>query len=836
MPKASAKKHSIRSVVRQVTSTPWAILPSKLEEICELLTLRRHGLEFTEEEIQERIAVNLDLRSQYGDGQAGGKPYVTTKEGVAIVPLEGLLAPKMNLMLRISGGTSTQQFAAAVRRAGDDPKVRAIVIAVDSPGGSALGTAEAAKVVREVARMKPVVVVAVGTMASAAYYIGSAAREVVASPSAMVGSIGTVLVHLDTSKADQDEGLTYSVIKFGKHKADGNSYEQLSDQGRETLQERVDDYGRQFVDEVAAHRGISAAEVEAKFGQGKVFIAAKAVDLGLADRIGTLDEIIAEQGQGSPMAGGSAPSSDLTKEKTMDPRVMQALIKRGLISAEATKETAQAVLAAFYSLRGKTVPDSVEVILADLAEKSNAQEPAGQATSTPPAPTPDPETVRQAQIDERTRIIEIETRGRLLGVDQATIDAAKKDGTSVEKFLLKATEKKADEERAVGRVEPGRAGQDKFGAVAVDALCLRRELDLGDRQPAEGAEDMQYASLVEIAKAALQVCGERPFADESAIAEQALAAAGTRPVIIHGVAGAAPVHSPGSFPGILSALANRSLAAQERYAETTFQDWASRVDDARDFRPKTIWAVGEFGELPEHKDGDAFEQSTMSHEGAYLMIDSYGDEVQFTPRMLQDDDLGAFLEAVGDKRDAHDATLNRLCINLLIGNVTLWFDNTALFHSDHGNDRTAGNPPSDTELGEMRVLLRKQKGVSNKRNLSYTLKHLLVPSKLETATEKLLAAVQVVPAGTSDAQIFRRRVRWSVDPMLDAYSEVKYFGFGPARAKAIVYCYQKGYRKMRLRRYLNPSTNSLHFQAEGRFCAVVRNYRGVARNAGTGAS
>jgi hypothetical protein len=208
--------------------------------------------------------------------------------------------------------------------------------------------------------------------------------------------------------------------------------------------------------------------------------------------------------------------------------------------------------------------------------------------------------------------------------------------------------------------------------------------------------------------------------------------------------------------------------------------------------------------------------------------------VKFTPKMLVDDDLGAFLDSVGDKQDAHDATLNRLCVGLLIGNVTMTDGNALFDDTNHGNDVTSGAAPSTAELDKIRKKFRAMTGISNKRFLNYTCRRLLIPEALETTTQQLLqATLQIVPVTDATTGPFRSQVDYDVEPMLTANSAAKYYGFADVRrARAIVYCYQRGFRRMRMRRYVENSNNCVVFQCEGRFAAAARSYRGVVRNAG----
>lgn len=864
------RKHAARHLVKAITSSPWAILPSKLDELAPAVELwaagdRRSARDVRRaiagrESLSARLSAQVELSPEQpvdGNGRPAG--YLLTKGGVALVLLDGLIAPKMNLMMRISGGTSSQQFAAAVRQAAADERVKRILAVSDSPGGVAMGLSEAQQALREARSKKPVWAIAWPLMASAAYHICAGAETIVAPPDAVVGSIGTVSVHLETSKADAEAGLKYTVFTAGRYKWAANPYEPLSADGKAVIDEEVAAFYANFVGSVAECRGLKPADVEANYGQGKTFLGQKAKEAGLVDRVAFLHEILGEleavpppPQNGFPLPSPNSQLPTQEEESPMDPRIMQALQAAGLIAANDDKRCAEAVLTAFYRVRGDDAPDAkseegVKQILADLAD-----EPAPTKAAVPAAPPAQPAALQpkldsaaiQAEVAKATaaenyRQRQIRARGEILGVEPSAIEAACDDpAVSLEQFLDTATKQLVEKKQPVGQIEPGPQSADKFNGLCVDALSIRRGIKC--EKPAQGAAEMSRAPLIEFAKRSLDLAGSRGLYDANTIAEHALRAGGMGIEDVHGgaVGATAPIHSPGSFPGLLSALVNKSLdsAASDRYAETTFQDWTVRVDDVPDFKPKTIWGVGEFGELPEHKDADEFEQSTMASEGSFIQVDAYGDEVQFTPMMLVNDDLGAFLDSVADKRNAHDATLNRLCVNILTSNAALWHDGVALFHANHGNLVTAGYSPDQTQLAAHRLLYRNQKGISAKRYLNYTVAHVLVPEDLETATETLLrVGLMVQPAQTSNVELFRGRVGYSVDPMLGDASAAIWYSFAPVRrARAIIHCYQAGYREMRVRRYMNPKTNCVHFQCEGRFGAAARNYRGVVRDNGSG--
>jgi signal peptide peptidase SppA len=198
----------------------------------------------------------------------------------------------MDWMSAMSGGTSTDSIGKAFDQLVNDADISAIILEIDSPGGSVYGLEELSNKIRSARGKKPIVAVANSLMASAAYYVGSAADEIAVTPGGEVGSIGTIAVHLDTSKADEIEGFKYTIIKAGDFKGIANGYEPLNKDGVDYLQGIVNQYYDMFLSAVAKNRGITKDDVRKNYGQGKVFIASDAVKQGLADRIETLDQTI----------------------------------------------------------------------------------------------------------------------------------------------------------------------------------------------------------------------------------------------------------------------------------------------------------------------------------------------------------------------------------------------------------------------------------------------------------------------------------------------------------------------------------------------------------------
>jgi len=252
-----------------VAAQPWAILPSMLETIGAIARRENESVEALEARIGRPLQ---NTRS------------VTLRDGVAIIPVAGPVMRYANMFSQISGATSLDLLAQDFTRAVDDPAVKAIILNLDSPGGQASGISEFASMVR--AAGKPVIAYVDGSAASAAYWIAAAADEIIISKTGEVGSIGAV-VQIDTS------AKRAGVIEIVSSQSPNKRPDVTTDAGRSQIQARIDSFAQVFIEDVATYRGVSVEHVLAQYGQGDMRMGSEAVTLGMADRVSTLEEVIA---------------------------------------------------------------------------------------------------------------------------------------------------------------------------------------------------------------------------------------------------------------------------------------------------------------------------------------------------------------------------------------------------------------------------------------------------------------------------------------------------------------------------------------------------------------
>lgn len=261
------------SAFELASAQPWLMLPDALDNLMSIAD--RQG---NPEALEARLGKALDNTRN-----------VTMRNGVAIIPVTGPIFRYANLFTRISGATSTAVLATDLQAAIDDPKVKAIVLNVDSPGGEANGVNELADMIYQARDKKRIVAYVGGTGASAAYWFTSAAGEVVVDDTALLGSIGVVL-NVTVTKEEGGK-KSYEIVSSSAPNKRPNIE---TAEGRAEVAKTVDALADVFISKVARNLGVSAEKVPEMGGHGGLKVGADAVAAGLAHRVGSLESVIAE--------------------------------------------------------------------------------------------------------------------------------------------------------------------------------------------------------------------------------------------------------------------------------------------------------------------------------------------------------------------------------------------------------------------------------------------------------------------------------------------------------------------------------------------------------------
>lgn len=197
----------------------------------------------------------------------GEPPQARVERGVGILPVFGMIGQGLLPIEKMLGASDTADLSLKLREFAADPEVRALLLDIDSPGGTVTGVPELAE---EIAAFpKPTYAFTASEACSAAYWLGSQAGEFLCTPSATVGSVGVYLAVLDSSVAFAQAGLFVDLIKAGAFKAAGFPGTSLTEDQRALLQERVDQVHGMFKAAVGQKRRYvreSALEGQAYYG------------------------------------------------------------------------------------------------------------------------------------------------------------------------------------------------------------------------------------------------------------------------------------------------------------------------------------------------------------------------------------------------------------------------------------------------------------------------------------------------------------------------------------------------------------------------------------------
>jgi capsid assembly protease len=263
-------------VMAQAALEAWAILPS---------ALRAALLNSAPESIVEAPSEAIEVEALSRPGPKSGR--------VARVPIVGAITRRDSLWSTLfGGGASVERITKTLREVAADDSIGTVLLDIDSPGGTVSGMPELAAEVRNLKQSKHVVALANSLTASAAYWIASQADEIVATPEAVVGSVGVFSIHEDWSKFNARFGVEPTYIFAGKYKVEGNPDAPLSDDARAHLQTMVNEAYDLFVADVAKGRGVAPSVVRSEYGEGRALTAKAAKANGLVDRISSATDTL----------------------------------------------------------------------------------------------------------------------------------------------------------------------------------------------------------------------------------------------------------------------------------------------------------------------------------------------------------------------------------------------------------------------------------------------------------------------------------------------------------------------------------------------------------------
>lgn len=333
------------------------------------------------------------LSGQYEGSQDSNPPEnFTLFDNVAVIDVTGALTNEDGFWTWLNGDTSYNQIRRGLIEAATHQDVKAILYNIDSGGGTPNGLDDVAKMNRQISSMGiPVYAYSGGMMASAAYWLGASTDQVFCGETALLGSIGVISIHRDVTGLLKQQGITATVFRAGDEKALSNPYEKLSDKAREQIQERLNSLYDVFINNIADYRGLSSQYVREHMAGGKEFTGQQAVDARLADRMMSLDALIADiQSKCKP----NSKEGSMPRKTTVMTQQMQDALLEGI---------------------------APEVVM------SNDPEPVEEAPADPaPAPTPEPVA---AEVTEATQLAasQVAMESELVSVLRAELSAVRNE-------------------------------------------------------------------------------------------------------------------------------------------------------------------------------------------------------------------------------------------------------------------------------------------------------------------------------------------------------------------------------------------------------------------------
>lgn len=280
----------MNAILNYLADNPyWPLKESVLHQFGQIISRHLRGDKLDPQAVQAIV----ESRTRQDDGPSDR--LYAVRGTTAIIPVTGVIAKHARQVNGASQprGTSIERLTGQLRAALADDEVEQIVLDIESPGGNIAGLPDFADEIHAANRVKPVVAFASDMAASAAYWIGSQAGSFYANQSAEVGSIGVYTFLVDDSREWQNAGYNVIPITSGEHKATGLGGTTVTQRQIDVIQEQIGQYFGMFLDAVERGRGahISREDLEAA-ADGRTYVAAEALELGLIDGITTLDDLL----------------------------------------------------------------------------------------------------------------------------------------------------------------------------------------------------------------------------------------------------------------------------------------------------------------------------------------------------------------------------------------------------------------------------------------------------------------------------------------------------------------------------------------------------------------
>ncbi|MBI2508016.1 signal peptide peptidase SppA [Candidatus Woesearchaeota archaeon] len=220
-----------------------------------------------------------------------GKEIVTN--GIAIIPIKGIISPEDSNDILRGSGMGSDTIINNLKKAGENDGVKAVILEINSPGGTVVASREVAEYVKTLSESKPVVAWIREMGASGAYWIASGADTIIADEMSITGSVGVISSYLEFSGLLEKYGVNYERLVAGDLKDVGSPYKDLSEGERRLMQDKLKKVHDLFVKEVSENRRLNNLQIN-EIRQGFFYLGIEAKELGLVDEFGGRDEAVAK--------------------------------------------------------------------------------------------------------------------------------------------------------------------------------------------------------------------------------------------------------------------------------------------------------------------------------------------------------------------------------------------------------------------------------------------------------------------------------------------------------------------------------------------------------------
>lgn len=663
--------------------------------------------------------------------EAGSVPV--GKQEIGVVMLAG---PLMKAVGSMQAGTSTVQARRDIRKLAADPKIDAILLMIDSPGGTVAGTASLAADIKAAAKSKPVWAYADDLCASAAYWLASQADQIFANDrTAMVGSIGTLCVLQDVSKAAEAAGVRTIVIGTGSLKGAGAPGAEITEEQEAYFRGLVEDAQVSFDAAISKGRGLTAKQLsDAK--TGGVFGASEALERGLIDGIKSFDAVItdlaAEARKRNRESNQTRVQSPVTRSSKMDETLITPAVETGAVAtATSNAIVQQVIISPAAEMRAEAAAESRRI----AAIKKHCG----------------------ANHDLVARAIEGNWTAEKTELESMKADLANGVRSMSQVDLVNGHDKNCTLEalqaglllRAGGKLDA--ACYQSIAALSMKLpQWLRANINDDQRQRyMEAGHKFSQMSMLDLCRESVRLDGKTVPQDRSELIASAV--------------------SGGSLTNIFTTNVNARLLFSYMGTPDTSMGW-TRTTDVSDFktqeRPRVV--IGK-GLTPLPRGGEA-DHAAYSDVAESYKIGRFAKQMFVDEQDMIDDNMQVLSQTPADFGAAAARLRPDLVYYILLSNPTLAATTRALFHATEGNiNTTAALAAATIKAAIADMMLFTENGVT----LNITPSHLIVPPTLRWTAKELLNSTQIILAGTAGSVTERGNANTLADENLQLVSEAR---------------------------------------------------------------